>query len=102
MAWLYILIASILEVGWAIGLKLSDSPIHWLITGFLIIGSFIFLILAAKKMKPSYAYVFFVVFGTVGTFLFDILFMGKSANVISIIAIVIIVIGVVRLKQIGE
>lgn len=53
-------------------------------------------------MKPSYAYVFFVVFGTVGTFLFDILFMGKSANVISIIAIIIIVIGVVRLKQIGE
>ena len=102
MAWLYILIASILEVGWAIGLKLSTSLAHWAGTIILIVGSFIFLILAAKKMKPSYAYVFFVVFGTVGTFLFDILFMGKSVNILSIIAIVIIVIGVVRLKQIGE
>jgi multidrug transporter EmrE-like cation transporter len=99
MAWLYILIASILEVGWAIGLKLSTSLAHWAGTIILIVGSFIFLILAAKKMKPSYAY---VVFGTVGTFLFDILFMGKSVNILSIIAIVIIVIGVVRLKQIGE
>ncbi|RLL34816.1 quaternary ammonium compound-resistance protein SugE [Acinetobacter cumulans] len=102
MAWLYIFIASVLEVGWAIGLKLSTTLPHWLGTAVLIVGSFIFLILAANKMKPSYAYVFFVVFGTVGTFLFDILFMGKSVNIISIIAIIVIIIGVVRLKQIGE
>lgn len=102
MAWLYLFIASSFEILWAIGLKYSRNLFEWSFTIFFIIGSFLFLFLAAKKMKPSYAYVFFVVLGTLGTFLFDTYIIENPVNFISVIAIVMIIIGVVKLKQIGD
>lgn len=102
MVWLYLLIASLFEILWAIGLKYAESLIEWLFTIFFIIGSFLFLLLAAKKIKASYAYVFFVVFGTVGTFIFDIYVIDNPFRPISLVAIALIITGVVKLKQIGD
>lgn len=102
MVWLYLFIASLFEILWAVGLKYADSLLEWSFTIFFIIGSFVFLLFAAKNMKASYAYVFFVVFGTVGTFIFDIYVIDNPFNPVSLIAIVMIIIGVVKLKQIGD
>ncbi|WP_043970246.1 MULTISPECIES: DMT family transporter [Acinetobacter] len=80
MAWLYLFIASLFEILWAIGLKYSRNLFEWSFTVLFIVGSFLFLLLAARKMKPSYAYVFFVVLGTLGTFVFDIYIIENPVN----------------------
>ncbi|AXT46980.1 MULTISPECIES: DMT family transporter [Chromobacterium] len=101
-SWMLLLLASGLEVLWAAGLKRSDSVLEWLATIACIIGSFSLLVLVTKRMGASTAYVFFVIFGTVGTYLLDVALFGKSVSPLAVLAIAVILFSVVQLKQVKD
>lgn len=96
--WSILILASGFEIGWVMGIKYSHSIPEWIATILCIVSSFIFLTMATRRMSASIAYVLFVVFGTVGSYLIDV-FYGKEMTFFSILSIVILLISIIELNK---
>jgi quaternary ammonium compound-resistance protein SugE len=101
MAWIYILIASVFEISWAVGLKYSDglknlkSSIFTVVTMIL---SFVFLAQGSKQLPIGTAYAVWTGIGALGTAAYGILFFNDSREFIRIFFLFLIIAGVVGLK----
>ncbi len=101
MAWMYILIAGILEMVWAVGLKYSDSftrIIPSIITGVAAFLSVFFLGLSMRQIPLGTAYAVWTGIGTLGTVLYGVMFFGETVTLLKIISFLFIVVGVIGLK----
>ena len=101
MAWLYLLVAGLLEIAWAVGLKLSQGFSRPLPTAFTIvtmIGSFVFLSLAMRSLPLGTAYAIWTGIGAIGTATLGIFLLDESAAAARLVCIVLIVAGIVGLK----
>jgi len=101
MSWIYLFIAGLFEIGWAIGLKYTEGFTKlWpsVITVIGMILSFYFLSTAVKTIPIGTAYAIWTGIGAVGTAILGIILFGESKEVIRIFFIMLIVIGIVGLK----
>ena len=101
MAWLYLLIAGLLEVGWAIGLKYTEGFSRlWpsLATIAAMILSLGFLGLALKTLPVGTAYAIWTGVGAVGTAMLGIYLFAEPATAMRLACIGLIVAGIVGLK----
>ncbi len=101
MAWLLLVIAGLLEVGWALGLKASQGftrPMPSALTVIAMMASFYLLAQAMKVLPVGTAYAIWVGIGAVGTVLLGILFYGDSASPLRLLSLVLILAGLVGLK----
>lgn len=101
MAWFYVFIAGLLEVGWAMGLKYSEGftkPLPAVITVILMIASFAFLGLALRQLPLGTAYAVWTGVGAVGAFLVGIMLLGEQVSVLRVLAAAMIVSGLVLMK----
>lgn len=101
MAWLYLFLAGLLEVGWAVGLKYTEGftrlwPSVW--TAACMIGSFGLLALALKTLPLGTAYAIWTGIGAVGTAIFGLIFLNESRDVARMVCLALIVCGVIGLK----
>ena len=94
MAWLYLMAAGLFEIGWPVGLKLSQIP------GRLIMGVIIAVVfwLAQKTIPIGTAYAVWTGMGAAGTFIVGILFYGDSAGALRRVSVGLIIAGIVGLK----
>ncbi len=101
MAWIYLLLAGLFEMGWAIGLKYTDG---WtkLVPSVLTIGamaaSFSLLAMALKTLPVGTAYAVWTGIGAVGVAILGVLFLGESSNPVRVASILLIVAGIAGLK----
>lgn len=105
MAWIYLLIAGILEIGWAIGMKYTNGFSRlWpsLATVACMIVSFVFLGLALKSIPVGTGYAVWTGIGAAGTALLGMVLFGESREMGRIICIGLIVAGVVGLKFVSN
>lgn len=101
MNWIYLAVAGLFEIGWAIGLKFTDGwtrPIPSLITAILMILSFFFLSLAVRTLPIGTAYAVWTGIGTVGAAIIGILAFGEPKNAVRILCIALIIAGIAGLK----
>jgi quaternary ammonium compound-resistance protein SugE len=104
MAWLYLFIAGLFEIAWAVGLKYSEG---WtklypgIFTIITMIASFFFLSLSVKTLPIGTAYAVWTGIGTVGTVIYGILFFDESSEFLRIFFIFLIFAGIVGLKIFG-
>jgi quaternary ammonium compound-resistance protein SugE len=101
MPWLHLIIAGLLEVAWAIGLKQTEGWTRlWpsVITALLMIASFFFLSLALRSLPLGTAYAIWTGIGAVGTALIGIFVFGEPRTAARLACIVLIVAGIVGLK----
>ncbi|WP_404341553.1 DMT family transporter [Pseudoalteromonas mariniglutinosa] len=102
MAWLYLIIAGLLEIGWPVGLKMSqDSDSRWLGIGIAVvfmIASGFMLWLAQKHISMGTSYAVWTGIGAAGTFLVGILCYGDAATFGRIAGVLLIISGVITLK----
>jgi quaternary ammonium compound-resistance protein SugE len=101
MAWFYLLIAGLFEVGWAIGLKYTEGFSRlWpsLMTIAAMILSLGFLGLALKTLPVGTAYAIWTGVGAVGTAILGIYLFAEPANAMRLACIGLIVTGIVGLK----
>jgi quaternary ammonium compound-resistance protein SugE len=101
MPWFHLIIAGLLEVAWAIGLKQTDGWTRlWpsVITALLMIASFFFLSLALRSLPIGTAYAIWTGIGAVGTALIGIFVFGEPRTAARLVCIVLIVAGIVGLK----
>ncbi|WP_338883409.1 MULTISPECIES: quaternary ammonium compound efflux SMR transporter SugE [Xenorhabdus] len=104
MSWLILLIAGLLEVVWAIGLKYTHGFSRWvpsLITISAMVVSMGLLAYAMKNLPAGTAYAVWTGIGAVGTAVFGIMVLGESANLVRILSLGLIVIGIIGLKLAG-
>lgn len=105
MAWISLLIASVMEIGWAIGLKFTEGftrPIPSFLVAVGIVASFVLVARAARTIPIGTAYAVFVGIGAGGTGFIGILLLGEPAGLARILSIISIVVGVVGLKLFGD
>lgn len=103
-AWIYLIIAGLLEVGWTYGLKYSEGftvLIPSVITVVLIIISFMLLARVMRLIDIGTAYAIFTGIGTVGTVIIGILVLGESTDPLRLFFIAILVAGIVGLKLVS-
>ncbi len=101
MAWIYLLIAGVLEIIWAYSMKQSNGfsrLVPSLITLFTMLGSFWLLAMAMRSIPLGTAYTIWTGIGAVGAFLVGILLLGEPVNVLRIAAAVLIVSGLLLMK----
>ena len=101
MAWIYLIIAGILEIGWAIGLKYTEGwtkLVPSLLTGMALIISFYFLSAAVKTLPIGTAYAVWTGIGTVGAAILGMFIFGEPREVSRILCILLIVAGIAGLK----
>lgn len=101
MNWIYLIIAGILEIGWAIGLKYTEGWTRLLpsvITGLIMIASFYFLSLAIKTLPIGTAYAVWTGIGTVGAAILGMIIFNEPRDVSRILCILLIVAGIAGLK----
>jgi quaternary ammonium compound-resistance protein SugE len=101
MAWLYLAIAGVLEVVWALGLKMSAGftrPLPSAVTLAGAAASFYFLALALRDLPVGTGYAVWVGIGAVGTAVFGIVLLGEALTPLRAGGITLIVAGVALLK----
>lgn len=104
MAWLALIIAGLLEVVWAIGLKASEGFTRlWpsVMTLTAMSASFWLLAQAMKTLPVGTAYAIWVGIGVVGTFILGILYYGETLSLLRVLSVLLIVAGLVGLKLAG-
>ncbi len=101
MAWLILLAAGLLEVGWAVGLKHTEGftrPLPTVLTVAAMVASLGLLGLALRTLPLGTAYAVWTGVGTVGTALLGIWLFREPADPLRLLCIGLIVLGVVGLK----
>ena len=101
MAWIYLAIAGVLEIVWAIGLKYSEGftrPLASTITVVAMAVGFWFLALALKEIPIGTGYAVWVGIGAVGTSILGIALFGESAAWPRLACIALILAGIIGLK----
>lgn len=101
MAWLILFLAGLCEVGWAIGLKLSNGysrPGPTVITLALMVASVVLLGYALKTLPLGTAYAVWTGIGAVGVAVMGVILFKESLDPIRIGSICLILVGVAGLK----
>ena len=105
MSWLYLAIAGLFEIAWAIGLKYTEgwtSLVPSLITAALMIASFYFLSLALKTLPIGTAYAVWTGIGTVGAALLGMVLFDEPRDAVRILCIMLIIAGIAGLKMTSD
>jgi quaternary ammonium compound-resistance protein SugE len=104
-AWVYLLIAGLLEIGWPLGFKLSQTTSHRITFIMMAVVcmalSGLFLWLAQRSIPIGTAYAVWTGIGAAGTFLIGVLVFNDSAAMMRILSFLLIAAGVIGLKISG-
>ena len=104
MAWVYLIVAGVLEIGWAIGMKYTNGFTRlWPSVGTIacMIVSFALLATALKTIPVGTGYAVWTGIGAAGTAVVGMLLLGESREVARVVCIAMILAGVVGLKVFG-
>ncbi|WP_010588081.1 DMT family transporter [Schlesneria paludicola] len=102
MAWLILVIAGLIETGWAIGLKYTDGFTRFWPSVFTIIGivtSLVMLSMSVRTLPIGTAYAVWVGIGAAGTVVCGILLFGESASLVRLGFLSLLLISIIGLKM---
>lgn len=102
MAWLYLFMAGIFEIGWPVGLKIAQQPdTRWqgiaIAVVFMTLSGFL-LWLAQKTIPIGTAYAIWTGMGAAGTFLVGVWYFGDPTSLAKYFGVALIIAGVATLK----
>lgn len=103
-AWLALLLAGLLEIGWAVGLKYSDGLTRFwptVATLAAIAFSFVLLGLSLKSVPFGTAYAVWTGIGAAGTMIIGMVAFGEPADVARVACLTLIIAGMVGLKLVS-
>ena len=104
MAWVFLSVAGLFEVGWAIGLKYTEGFTRLapsVLTLACMAASMALLGLALKTLPVGTAYAVWTGIGTVGTAILGIYLFGEPATALRLACIGLIVAGILGLKLVA-
>ena len=104
MDWILLLLAGLLEIGWAIGLKYTDGftrlwPSLW--TAASMVASLALLAVALKTIPVGTAYAVWTGVGAAGTAILGIVLFAEPATAARLGCIALVVAGIAGLKLVS-
>ena len=101
MHWIFLLLAALFEVSWAIAMKYSNGfsvliPSIVTVVGYIL--SAIFLSLALRQLPLGTAYAMWTGVDILGTTILGVFLFNEKLNIPQIICVLVIVIGIAGLK----
>jgi len=105
MKWIYLLIAGVLEITWAVAMKMSNGftvLIPSIITGVGYISSAVFLAIALRQLPLGTAYAMWTGMGILGTTLLGVFLFREKLSVLQLIYVILIVVGITGLKLLAK
>ncbi|WNL47638.1 quaternary ammonium compound efflux SMR transporter SugE [Dyella sp. BiH032] len=104
MPWIYLVLAGLFEIGWAIGLKYTEGFSRlWPTVGTVaaMVASLILLALAVKTLPIGTAYAVWTGIGAVGAVILGIVLFGDPATPARLLCVALIFAGIIGLKLTG-
>lgn len=104
MAWAYLAVAGLFEIGWAIGLKYSDGfsrPVPSLLTAVAMGFSLWFLSIAMRTIPVGTAYAVWTGIGAVGVAILGMVLFAESREFLRVICLFLIIAGIIGLKLVS-
>jgi quaternary ammonium compound-resistance protein SugE len=101
MNWLILLLAGLLEVVWAIGLRYTDGftrPLPTLLTLAAMAGSFYLLSIALRALPLGSAYAVWVGIGAVGAAIAGVFLFQEPVSTLKLVSLLLVVVGVLGLR----
>jgi quaternary ammonium compound-resistance protein SugE len=101
MAWVILIVAGLLESGWAVGLKYTDGfrkPLPSLLTIVAIVVSMYLLAWSARTLPIGTAYAVWVGIGAAGAAILGIILLGEPATPSRIFFVLLLLVAVAGLK----
>ena len=105
MAWTYLVIAGLFEMGWAVGLKYTEGftrlwPSVWTAASMAV--SVFLLAKVLRDIPVGTGYAVWTGIGAVGTAVLGMVLFGESRDVLRLLCIVLIIAGIVGLKLVSS
>jgi quaternary ammonium compound-resistance protein SugE len=103
-AWVMLIVAGLLEIGWAVGLKASQGftrPIPSALTVAALVCSLLLLARAMQVLPVGTAYAIWVGIGATGTAILGMLVFHESVNLLKVCSLLGLLLGLVGLKLSG-
>lgn len=104
MAWVYLTVAGLFEIAWALGLKYSDGftkPAPALLTAITMVISIWLLSLAMKSIPVGTAYAVWTGIGAIGVAVLGMVLFGESREMLRVICLFLIIAGIIGLKLVS-
>lgn len=104
MAWLILILAGLLEIGWAVGLKFTNGftrPVATAATLVALVLSVVLLAVAVRQLPLATAYPVWTGIGSVGTVIAGIYLFNEPATPARLVCIAAILDGIVGLKLVS-
>jgi quaternary ammonium compound-resistance protein SugE len=101
MPWIFLIVAGLLEAGWAIGLKYTQGftkLVPSILTFAGVIVSMYLLALAARTLPIGTAYAVWVGIGTFGAVVLGIVVLGEPVNAGRIFFLILLMVAIIGLK----
>lgn len=99
--WVIVLIAGLMETGWALGLKYSEGFSRLVPSVLTVVGalaSFWLLSVAMKSLPVGTAYAVWVGIGAVGTAILAVFLFHEPVNALRVLGVLLILSGIIALK----
>jgi quaternary ammonium compound-resistance protein SugE len=101
MAWVVLLVAGLLEICWAVGLKYTDGfsrPLPSALTAAAIVASMVLLSISARTLPIGTAYAVWVGIGAVGAAVLGMIVFGEPRNPSRLFFLVMLVVSIAGLR----
>lgn len=101
LAWTMLVLAGLLDVGWAITMKYAEGHTRpgWSIASLVLLAAFVILLgRALKVLEVGVAYSVWTGIGAAGTFLMGIVLFGETLSAMKLAGIALVLMGIVALK----
>jgi quaternary ammonium compound-resistance protein SugE len=101
MAWTYIVIAGLIEIAWAVGLKYTQGFTRATPTVLVVLGMILTYVMLAQGIKTipvGTAYAVWTGIGAAGTAIWGIAKLGEPLTMPRVICLAMIIAGIVGLK----
>lgn len=105
MAWIFLSIAGVFEIAWAVGIKYTQGftrlwPSVWTVAAMVV--SFYFLARSLKTIPVGTGYAVWTGIGAAGTAIIGMILLGESRDLPRIFCVALIIAGVIGLKITSE
>jgi quaternary ammonium compound-resistance protein SugE len=102
MAWVFLIIAGLLETGWGAGLKAAaERPVWWLVaaTAAMLVASMLTLALAMRTLPLGVAYPIWTGIGSVGAVVLGAVVFKEALTPSTIIGVLFLCVGMVLIGK---
>ncbi|WP_420971346.1 DMT family transporter [Bradyrhizobium sp. B120] len=101
IAWIALVVAGLLDVGWAISMKYAEgyTRLGWTLVSLLLLAAFVFLLgRALQVLGVGVAYTVWTGIGAVGTLTMGVLLFNEAVNPMKVAGIALVLVGIAALK----